>query len=143
MCLFHVFYFSIDIFSESESVIWAESGEEGSYWLESPESSVCLSPSVPCTPALPPAVATPDSAAFWRPLPLHTIMFGLWWTQVCPDHRCPERVILRYTHIHTHKSCIFFHLMDILGKDFSFFFEEFNKKTSISMGLILIKLKRL
>lgn len=48
-----------------------------------------------------------------------------------------------YIYTHTHKSCIFFHLMDILGEDFSFFLEEFNKKISISMGLILIKLKRL
>lgn len=53
VCLFHVFYLPIDIFSEPESVIWAESGEEGSYRLECPGSFVGLSPSVLPSPRNP------------------------------------------------------------------------------------------
>lgn len=65
VCLFHVFYLPIDIFSEPESVIWAESGEEGSYRLECPGSFVVSAHLCSLPPGTP-----PDSATFWRPLSL-------------------------------------------------------------------------
>ena len=61
VCFFHILYLPIDIFSELESVLWAESGEEGNYWLECPGPFMCLS-------HLCPLITPLDSATFWGPL---------------------------------------------------------------------------